>query len=306
MRRQRGVLRRRDTVGGAVILALLTVLAAAGCGTSGGRRHAAAQPSTVPPSPKPSSPVPPATASATPAKAPAVPAEARTITIVNAVDQTIWIASDHNKDHPLAVTGWVLKPGQSTSFTVNDKWGGRIWGRTGCVFDAAGKGSCQTGDRGHRFECTGSGAPPATLAELTLGAWSGLDFYDVSLVDGSNPPMYINIGHTTTKDPVSPIGCSARGCTKPVACPTGPMQVKVGGQVVACQNACAAFNTDTYCCRGPWAGRANCVPSKWPVDYTKVFKDAEPYAYSYAFDDSATMSCKGGCPYRITFGVSPR
>ena len=42
-----------------------------------------------------------------------------------------------------------------------------------------------------------------------------------------------------------------------------------------------------------------------PVDYTQVFKRAEPFAYSYAFDDSATMSCKGGCDYRVTFGLSP-
>ncbi|MCX5091832.1 thaumatin family protein [Streptomyces sp. NBC_00365] len=60
----------------------------------------------------------------------------------------------------------------------------------------------------------------------------------------------------------------------------------------------------TYCCRGAWAGRDNCVPSKWPVDYTQVFKRAESYAYSYAFDDGATMPCKGACYYRVTFGTT--
>jgi hypothetical protein len=293
---------------GVALVVLLTV--ATGCETSSDRWHAGAAPSAAPSaSTAPfAGPSVPASASRSPsAKAalPPVPAAARTITIVNAVDQTIWVASDRNKDHPLPVTGWVLKPGQSTSFTVDDRWGGRIWGRTGCTFNGAGKGSCRTGDCGGTFQCTGGGAVPATLAELTLDAWSGLDFYDVSMVDGSNLPMYINIGHTTTRDPVSPTGCSAGGCTKPVNCPSGPMQVKAGIDVVACRNACAAFNTDTYCCRGAWAGRANCVPAKWPIDYTKVFKDAEPYAYSYAFDDSATMSCKGSCSYRITFGVSP-
>ena len=33
---------------------------------------------------------------------------------------------------------------------------------------------------------------PATLAEYDLDAWDNLDFYDVSMVDGSNLPMYIN------------------------------------------------------------------------------------------------------------------
>jgi hypothetical protein len=305
-------LRRRDHTGRIVMLALLTV-AAAGCGAPDPAARplgaagtasptAAASPSTAPSS----SAAPAASHSPTPApaKAPAVPATARTITVVNAVDQTIWVATDRNKDHPLPVTGWRLEPGQSTTFTVNDKWGGRIWGRTGCTFNGAGKGHCATGDCAGVFQCTGSGATPATLAELTLDAWSGLDFYDVSLVDGANLPMYINIGHTTTKDPVSPTGCSAGGCTKPVLCPTA-MQVTVDGRAVACTTPCAAFGGDAYCCRGAWAGRENCIPSKWPVDYTQVFKKAEPYAYSYAFDDSATMSCKGGCSYRITFGVTP-
>ena len=120
------------------------------------------------------------------------------------------------------------------------------------------------------------------------------------MVDGANVPMYINISHTTSKDPVSANGCSSGGCTKPVACP-GAMTVQGG----ACESPCAAFGNDMYCCRGTWAGRANCIPSKWTVDYTLVFKKAEPYAYSYSYDDSATMACKCECDYRITFGVTP-
>jgi hypothetical protein len=297
------------------MLALLSVVTAAACGTpnpsarplgapSTALPSVAASPSTASPSQALSSAAAVASPSPAKGKAPAVPATARTITVVNAVDQTIWVATDRNKEHPLPVTGWELRPGQSTTFTVDDKWGGRIWGRTGCTFSAAGKGHCETGDCGGVFQCTGSGATPATLAELTLNAWSGLDFYDVSMVDGANLPMYINIGHTTMKDPVGQTGCSAGGCTKPVECPAA-MRVKIGGRTVACTTPCAAFGGDAYCCRGAWAGRASCVPSRWPVDYTQVFKKAEPYAYSYAFDDSATMSCKGGCSYRITFGVTP-
>lgn len=43
-----------------------------------------------------------------------------------------------------------------------------------------------------KVECSGAGAkPPATLAEFTLNGTGGLDFYDVSLVDGYNlPPPY--------------------------------------------------------------------------------------------------------------------
>jgi len=227
----------------------------------------------------------------------------RTFSFANRLGRTVWLAATKGDKHPLTTTGWVLRPGGSVSVAVPEGWGGRFWGRTGCSFDAAGQGHCQTGDCAGGFQCTGSGATPATLAEFAVGAWGGMDFYDVSMVDGSNLPMYINITRGTTEDPVSAAGCSAAGCTEPVNCPSA-MQTKAGGRVVACKNPCAAFGGDTYCCRGAWAGRENCVPSRWPVDYTQVFKKAEPYAYSYAFDDSATMSCRGGCGYRVTFGVT--
>jgi hypothetical protein len=224
---------------------------------------------------------------------------------VNADSQTIWAATNPNAQHPIPATGWKLAPGQSVTFAVPQGWGGRVWGRTGCSFSAAGSGHCLSGDCGGVFQCAGAGQPPATLAELTLDSFDGLDFYDVSLVDGSNLPMYINTSHRVGPDPVSADGCYRGACTKPINWP-GPMQVKAAGQVVACTTPCAAFGGDAYCCQGRWSGRQNCDPAKWPVDYAKlVYKDAEPYAYSYAFDDSATMSCKGGCDYRIVFGVTP-
>jgi hypothetical protein len=228
------------------------------------------------------------------------PAGYRDFTFVNAESQTIWLASNPSKDHPLADTGWVLAPGQTTTVRVPDGWGGRFWGRTGCSFSASGQGHCATGDCDGQFQCRGDEGGPTTLGEFTLNSFDGLDFYDVSMVDGANVPMYINISHTTSKDPVSANGCSSGGCTKPVAC---PIAMTVGSG--ACESPCAAFGNDMYCCRGAWAGRADCIPSKWTVDYTLVFKKAEPYAYSYSYDDSATMACKGECDYRITLGVTP-
>jgi hypothetical protein len=237
--------------------------------------------------------------------APPAPTGYRQITIVNAVDQTVWAATNQNSQYPIAVTGWKLAPGQSVTFNVPQAWGGRIWGRTGCSFNSAGVGRCETGDCGGVFQCVGSGATPATLAEMTLDSFDGLDFYDVSMVDGTNLPMYINTTHSVSPDPVSTNGCYQGVCTTAVKCPSA-MQVKVDGQEVACETACAAFGGDDYCCTGAWSGRQNCIPANWPVDYAKlVFKDAEPYAYSYAYDDSATMACKGGCDYRITFGITP-
>jgi hypothetical protein len=242
--------------------------------------------------PKSSAPAGPAGGSSGKTRA---PGSGRTITVVNRTQQTVWAIVTGTAAYP---NGRELRPGQSTSLTVGNKWGGRVWGRTGCL--SGGQGQCLTGDC--TSQCSGAN-PPTTLGEFTFDAYAGLDFYDVSMVDGANLPMYINISHTVTTDPVSANGCYKGACTKPVVCPSA-MRAVSGSQVVGCKPPCAAFGGDTYCCRGAWAGREKCVPSKWPVDYTQVFKKAAPYAYSYAFDDSATMSCKGACDYRVTFGVT--
>jgi hypothetical protein len=232
-------------------------------------------------------------------------AGARKFTFVNRVHQRIWVAAAQNPAYPLPTTGWVLKPGQSLTITVPNHWNGRFWGRTGCKFHD-GRGHCQTGDCGGLFQCTGDGAIPATLAEYDLDAWDNLDFYDVSMVDGSNLPMYLTVTKGQANKKVSPRGCIPAGCTKYVDCPK-VLRIKADHKVVACESACARFGTDQYCCRGKWAPRSMCDPKKWPVDYARVFKRAEPYAYSYVDDDATSVYvCKGSCDYRIIFGITPK
>jgi hypothetical protein len=230
----------------------------------------------------------------------------RLVTFVNRMSQTIWVAAAPSATSPLAATGWVLPAGQSVTITTPNNLNTRFWGRTGCVFNSAGVGHCQTGDCGGLFQCKGWGTIPATLAEVNFDAWESLDFYDVSMVDGSNLPMYINITKSSggTTDKISPNGCVAAGCTKPVACPS-VLDVKVGSAVVGCISACARLGGDQYCCRGQWSSRAACNPAQWPVDYAAVFKTAEPYAYSYVDDDATSVfTCSGICDYRITFGLT--
>jgi hypothetical protein len=230
----------------------------------------------------------------------------RLVTFVNQMSQTIWVAAAPSASTPLAATGWVLPAGQSVTITTPNNLNTRFWGRTGCVFDSAGTGHCQTGDCGGLFQCKGWGTIPATLAEVNFDAWDGLDFYDVSMVDGSNLPMWINITRSSggTTDKISQNGCVPAGCTKPVNCPS-VLDVKAGGAVVGCISACAGLGGDQYCCRGQWSSRSACDPAKWPVDYAAVFKSAEPYAYSYADDDATSVfTCSGTCDYRITFGIS--
>jgi hypothetical protein len=227
----------------------------------------------------------------------------RQVTVVNRTRVTIWPAA-----WPGSITGrtgWRLAPGQSVTFTVAHDWNARLWGRTVCHFNAAGRGACQTGDCGGRFECSGWGTIPATLAEYDLDSYDHLDFYDVSMVDGSNLPMYINTVGGTTPDRISSTGCEAgHGCTTAVRCPSA-LSVRSGHQLVGCISPCARFGTARYCCSGQFA--QGCDPATtWPIDYARVFKRAEPYAYSWSGDDAtSTFTCAGGCGYRIIFGLTP-
>lgn len=114
-----------------------------------------------------------------------------TFTVTNNCPYTIWPGTLAGAGTPqLSSTGFRLDSGQSVSIPTIPGWSGRLWARTGCTFDESGAGKCQTGDCGGRLECDGMGAtPPASLFEITLGTGSGLDFYDVSLVDGYNIPL---------------------------------------------------------------------------------------------------------------------
>ncbi|KAK9994949.1 hypothetical protein SO802_024652 [Lithocarpus litseifolius] len=219
-----------------------------------------------------------------------------TFTITNSCPYTIWPGTLAGAGTPqLSSTGFRLDSGQSVSIPTIPGWSGRLWARTGCTFDESGAGKCQTGDCGGRLECDGMGAiPPASLFEITLGTGNGLDFYDVSLVDGYNIPLI-----------AAPRGasgaCNATGCAANInmGCPK-ELQV-VGGEeeggVVACRSACGAFGLDQYCCSGEFANPTTCQPSS----YSTIFKSACPRAYSYAFDDgTSTFTCKAN-EYAVVF-----
>lgn len=134
-----------------------------------------------------------------------------TFTITNNCPHTIWPGTLAGAGTPqLPTTGFQLDSGQSVRIPTTPGWSGRIWARTGCTFDDLGAGKCQTGDCGGRLECDGTGAtPPTSLFEITLGAGNGLDFYDVSIVDGYNLPLV-----------AAPDGvygaCNATGCVSDI------------------------------------------------------------------------------------------
>ena len=114
----------------------------------------------------------------------------------------------------LLSTGFALAPGESRAVSAPAGWSGRLWGRTLCAADAAtGRFACATGDCGSGdVQCNGGGAAtPATLAEFTLDGSGGLDFYDVSLVDGYNLPV-VAVPRAGPGAGGAGGGCNATGC----------------------------------------------------------------------------------------------
>lgn len=221
---------------------------------------------------------------------------------------------------PLSTTGFALAHGASATVEAPASWSGRMWARTLCAADAAtGKFACATGDCGSgTLQCNGGGAaPPATLAEFTLDGSGGLDFFDVSLVDGYNIPMLIVPQQGAAAAAAAAAGsssngsadagkCMATGCLVDLngACPADlrvmatPAASTGAGGAVACRSACEAFGTPQYCCSGAYGNPNTCRPSS----YSQFFKAACPRAYSYAYDDStSTFTCAAGTSYAITF-----
>ncbi|XP_020588842.1 thaumatin-like protein 1b isoform X2 [Phalaenopsis equestris] len=195
---------------------------------------------------------------------------------------------------PLTTTGFLLPSGESRPIDVPPSWSGRLWGRTLCSTNpSTGHFSCATADcNSGTVSCSGSGAtPPATLAEFTLNGSDGMDFFDVSLVDGYNLPLL-----------VIPEGgrCGSTGCLVDVTevCPP-ELLVVASGEAVACRSACEAFGSPEYCCSGEFGGAR-----RWrgPSIYSQLFKNACPRAYSYAYDDAtSTFTCSAGTDFAVTF-----
>ncbi|XP_044489628.1 pathogenesis-related thaumatin-like protein 3.5 [Mangifera indica] len=217
---------------------------------------------------------------------------AAVFTLQNKCNETVWPGILTGAGKPqLHNGGLTLKPGQIIRINAPTGWSGRFWARTACTFGPTGTGNCTTGDCGGVLNCAGAGgAPPASLAEFTLG--SPTDFYDVSLVDGYNLPISV-IPYGGTGD-----RCKAVKCVSDLnrECPKELQQVEKG-KVVACKSACMAFNKPEFCCTGAFDSPNTCKPT----EFSKIFKKSCPMAYSYAYDDLSSIFTCNGANYLIRF-----
>jgi len=236
-------------------------------------------------------------------------ATARTFTVKNNCAYTVWPAvfTDLNVGSatPDVPTGWEAAAGSSRQFSVPDNWtAGRIWARRDCDFSTnPGPNSCLTGGCNGGLECdphTGTGVPPATLAEWSLSTSDGNDYYDVSLVDGFDIPARID----------NSAGCNVAGCEVDLnpKCPDnlkGPTDSS--GNVVGCKSDClvdANPGDSPSCCSGSHNTPATCPPSGVP-DYN-YFKSSCPNSYVYAYDESSgtalwTCPASKSADYTLTF-----
>ncbi|CAH1118896.1 unnamed protein product [Phaedon cochleariae] len=195
--------------------------------------------------------------------------------------------------------GFELQSTETKILNVPDNWAGRLWARTWCD---PGSKHCLTGDCGNKLKCgRRGGAPPATTVEISLKAHRGVDYYDVTLVDG------FNIGASV--QPENGVGNGGNLSCKPASCMHEfkrdcPTELRLNSPhgVLGCKSPCQTFKTDEYCCRGVHKTPSTCKSDTWENDYAAMFKKECPDAFSYIFDkDDKTFTCRAD-HYIITFG----
>ncbi|KAK3019297.1 hypothetical protein RJ639_004617, partial [Escallonia herrerae] len=171
---------------------------------------------------------------------------AATFHIRNSCTFTVWVGA-------VPGGGKQLDNGQIWELDVpSGTTGARIWPRTNCSFDEAGRGSCQTGDCNGLLQCQGYGSPPNTLAEYALND-PNLDFFDISLVDGFNVAMeFIPTTHGCTRGPTCTVDINGQ-CPNELRAPGG------------CNNPCTVFKTNQYCCN-----LGSCAPTDFSMKSVRL------------------------------------
>ncbi|CAL2272090.1 unnamed protein product [Prunus armeniaca] len=125
-----------------------------------------------------------------------------------------------------------------------------------------------------------------------------LDAPRTSLESSSAPPQIVPLVRSRAMAGTG--DCKTATCPADVngVCPSDLQKKGSDGSVVACLSACVKFNQPQYCCTPPQNTPETCPPT----NYSQIFSQACPNAYSYAYDDNkGTFTCNGGPNYAITF-----
>ncbi|KAK8937645.1 Thaumatin-like protein [Platanthera guangdongensis] len=191
----------------------------------------------------------------------------------------IWPGVAANAGHPvIADGGFFLPPGGEKMIQAPPSWSGRLWARTGCNFSSILKPACQTGDCQGSLACNGTiGLPPATLLESC--GW--LQRTNIRLIKAAKSKVLNSRMQESVND----------------VCPQELQVLDKGGDVIACKSACLAFDRDVFCCRESYGSPEKCKPSM----YSKLFKEACPSYFSYAYDAPTPLVSCSSKSYVITF-----
>ncbi|KAM3737211.1 hypothetical protein ACB098_09G038500 [Castanea mollissima] len=151
----------------------------------------------------------------------------------------------------------------SITFTnnyVQAPWKGRFWARTLCSTDSTGKFSCATAEcSSGQVSCNGNGAvSPASLAEINITDNSGMDYFDVSNVDGFNLTVSVATQGGTGE-------CKASSCP-----------ANVNATCLAELQITGSNGSPQYCCTGSYSTPQTCPPT----NYSRFFETQCPQAYS--------------------------
>ena len=197
-------------------------------------------------------------------------------------ERTIYLHQPHageDLDEPPASgstsgrTGWTVprRRRRAPLRSVPRGWNGRIWGRTGCHFERRRR-------RPLRRPATATGAWSAGGGATSRRPWPsttstpspGLDFYDVSMVDGSNLPMYIRVisrRPPTASDGRQRLPQLRPRCTNGSPLPEGVAACRAADPIRSAASRPAPASTPTaIAAAAPFA--AHCSPARtWPIDY---------------------------------------
>ncbi|KAI9483229.1 MAG: thaumatin [Benjaminiella poitrasii] len=177
-----------------------------------------------------------------------------------------------------------LTPSASNSFSQSDNWGGRVWARYHCS-GSAGKDTTNCGVPG--------ATNPASLAEFFFKGSNGMDYYDISLVDGYNLPISISPSGGSSPNGYS---CGSPSCSVS-SCPPEYAVMDATGNVMSCQSACSKTGSAQDCCTGRYDTPSTCNPSGNANSIKKMCPDA----YSFAYDDQkSTYDCDAS-GFTVTF-----
>lgn len=171
-------------------------------------------------------------------------------------------------------------------------------------------GRCLTGDCGKGIQCNGAETTePVTIAEFNLDDWGGIDYFEISLVNGFNLPLQVTpIEGTFQKIPsFEYYNCKKLECVGDVmsSCPD-ELAIKSNSSKIACKSSCLKYNDDQHCCKENFGIASTCKPNEWTINSAEIFKNACPEAISYNYDNEVKNYMCVGSPtagYEISFCI---